>query len=332
MKCFLCLFICSGAVAFGQGQTTSQRNNSVPPPGNSENSDIIFFGSGAKPSIAIACSPDGRHLATDGTNNTVRVYDCEWNENGLTTRLSHTLRGHTLPVVAVAFRQGNLVSVSLDRTTKIWDTASGKLLHSVGLNLGRQFVPAIAPGNQPLLAEGTLNHVRLWNYQNGELLKTFEVNDSNVITLEFTPDGKLLVIGSTKGVVRVVDVATWKLVRIADLDTPVRAMAVSADCIALGYADGTLNLLKMSHQTSIPDIEGHHDKITAIVFSPKGDRFASGTMDGTIEVWDSQTLRAVDTRLQGQGTEVLGMVFSPDGKKLIFGGPHGNMNCLVLPR
>lgn len=319
MKSFLCLFVCAAGVAFGQGQTISQH----------EKPDIILFGEGAKPSSAIACSPDGRHLATDGTNNTVRVYDCEWIENGLTTRLSHTLRGHTLPVMAVAFRPSGLVSVSLDQTVKVWDTASGKLLHSVGLNLGRQFVPAIAPGNQPLLAEGTLNQVRLWNYRSGELLKTFQVNDSNVGALEFTPDGKLLVIGSTKGVVRIMDVSEWSITQSVDLDAPVRALAVSSNRVVVGYADGAMNLLNLEDRSSIPEIEGHQDKITAIAFSPKGDRFASGSMDGTIEVWDSQTLKRVD-KLPGQGTEVPGMVFSRDGKKLIFGGPHGKMNCWAL--
>lgn len=319
MRCFLCLLVCAAGIAFGQGQTISQH----------EQSDIVLFGDGAKPSTAIACDPDGRHLATDGTNNTVLLYDCQWTENRLTTRLAHTLRGHTLPVIALAFGGGNLVSVSLDQTVKIWDEASGKLLHSVRLNLGKEFVPAIAPGDQPLLAEGTLNHVRLWNYQSGELLKTFQVNDSNASTLEFTPDGSLLVIGTIKGVVRVLDVTKWKVTETVDLDTPVRVLAVSSNRVVVGYADGSMNLLNLENRHSIPDIQGHPDKITAMVFSPNGDRFASGSMDGTIQVWDSQTLKPMDT-LMGQGTEVLGMVFSPDGDKLIFSGPHGRMNCWHL--
>src|SRR5215469_4651740 len=244
MKGFLCLLICWVSAAFAQAQTTRQP-------------EWTISGVSAKPVAAIAYSPDSRFLAVGGKDNSICVYDMRA-DGKLRDELSRRLTGHGTAIVALAFGDSNtLVSVSLDQTAKIRDVASGKVLHSAELNSGKQLVAVLAPGNQPLLAGANTNRVRLWNYESGALLKSFEANDSGVSTLAFTPDGKLLVIGTTKGVIRVMDVAAWKMARIIDMDSPVHSLAASSNRIVVGYADGTLNLLSLGEQTSIPEIKAH---------------------------------------------------------------------------
>lgn len=326
MRCFLCFFICLGG-AVAQGQSAPRISNTLPPAEGIRKPDLGIPGAAAKAVSAIAYNPNGRYLAVAGSDNAVRVYEAR--PGGvLTSELSQTLVGHTAPVLAIVFKDiSSLVSVSLDQTVRIWDVASGKLLHSAALRFGNKLIPALSPGKQPLLAGGMLNRVMLWDYQTGELLKTFEVNDSDVAALEFTPDGKLLVIGTSKGVVRLMDVATWKLTGIVDLDAPVHSLAVATNRILVGCADGTLLLLRMADQNSIPEVPGEGPG--AIAFSPNGDRFACGGGNGIIRVWDSGSLELLG-ELQRNTAEVCSIVFSPDGQDVVSSSANGEINCWSL--
>jgi WD40 repeat protein len=328
---FLALGIFSLSLV-AQGQLAQGISHTDPPPGSIRKPDLTILGDSSRPTAVIAYHPNGRSLAVGGVDGAIRVYDARPGEHSIAW-LTHTLTGHTAPILAIGFHETNaLVSVSLDHTAKIWDITSGKLLHSAQLNFGKQLVPAIAPGKEPLVAGGALREVRLWNYKTGELLKSFEANDSDVAALVFTPDGKLLVIGTTKGVVRVMDVAAWKVTRTIDLDTPVRSIAASMNRIAVGYADGSVALLDFSDQSSVPEVKEQTGTIRAIAFSLNGKRFASASADGTIKVWDVNTLQLLSS-LEGRDGEVLSVAFSPDGQKVASGGADGNVNywTVTLP-
>lgn len=327
VKRVLCLLICMGSV-FAQGQSAPRISNTLPPSENIRKPDLTIPGAAAEAASAMAYDPNGRYLAVTGSNNAVRVFDARPG-SGLTAELSQTLIGHTAPVLAIGFKDTNsLVSVSLDQTIKIWDVASGKLLHSAALRFGDRLIPTLSPGKQPLLAGGLLNRVMLWDYQTGELLKTFEVNDSDVAALAFTPDGKLLVIGTSKGVVRLMDVATWKLTGIVDLDAPVHSLAVATNRILVDCADGTLLLLRMADdQNSIPEVPGEGSG--AIAFSPNGDRFACGGANGIIRLWDSGSLKLL-CQLQGDTAEVRSIAFSPDRQDMVSRSANGEINCWSL--
>lgn len=316
MKGFLSLLLFSVSAVFTQGQAPRQP-------------DFTISREVAKPIAAIAYSSDARFLAVAGSDNAILLYDIRA-DGKLGDILSRKLTGHEAPIVALAFRDSSsLVSVSLDQTVRIWNAASGKILHSAEMNLGKQPLAALAPGNQPLLAGANSNRVRLWNYGSGELLRSFDANDSAVSTLVFTPDGKLMVIGTTKGVVRVMDVATWKVTRIIDMDSPVHSLAASSDRIVVGYADGTVNLLSLGEETSIPEIKAHQRPVSALAFSPKGERFASGSADGAVKVWDSETLKLLCT--VGEHTaRVLSIVFSPDGKQVVAVSADGKVDGWAL--
>jgi WD40 repeat protein len=99
------------------------------------------------------------------------------------------------------------------------------------------------------------------------------------------------------------------------MDSPVHSLAASMRQIVVGYADGTLNLLSLGDQTSVPEIKAHQRTVSAVAFSPKGERFASGSADGEVKVWDGDSLKQLYT-LAGHTAQVNSIVFSPDGKQV----------------
>ena len=310
MKSLLCMLLCLASAGFTRAQPVRQP-------------DFTILPKIAK-AVSIACSPEGHSLAVAGSDDEIRLYRLT-TDGKISAQPLQILKGGGATLAALAFKEADtLVSVSVDQTVKTWSVRSGELLHSRELTLGRKLIVAFAPGNQPLLAAASSDRVNLWNYESGALPGSSDTHDSNVSALSFTSDGKLLVIATVKGVVRVMDAVAGKVVRIVDMDSPIYSVAASADRIAVGYADGTIDLLNLGEQTSVPEIKAHQRPVSALAFSPKGDRIASSSLEGTVKVWDTNT-RKLSYSLQG-AAKVLSIVFSPDGQKIMTLGADGEVS------
>ncbi|KAM0444400.1 hypothetical protein ACHAO4_010201 [Trichoderma viride] len=65
-------------------------------------------------------------------------------------------------------------------------------------------------------------------------------------------------------------------------------------------------------------LEGHSYWVSAVVFSPDGQRLASGSSDNTVRVWDANSGACLQT-LEGHSRSVKSVVFSPEGQRLASG-------------
>ena len=74
-------------------------------------------------------------------------------------------------------------------------------------------------------------------------------------------------------------------------------------------------------QPSFPQLLPHN--VVSVEWSPKGDMYVTGRVDGTVSLYDSTGL--LQSIPNAHGASVYGLAFSPSGQRLATGGDDGNL-------
>jgi WD40 repeat protein len=154
---------------------------------------------------SVAFSPDGRLLASGGTDGTVRVCAVD------SARVVKTLEGYAESAWPVVFSPDGkvLAAGSYDRKVRFWEVATGKLVGAVEGHADYVFALAFSPDGKTLATGSSDTLVRVWDIGRKQRLQTFYGHLAAVNSVGFLPDGKQLASASDDGTVRV-----WPLVGI----------------------------------------------------------------------------------------------------------------------
>lgn len=235
---------------------------------------------------AITCmawSPDGRRLASGGSDSTVHIWDTEtgeclrvindrnnwvwsvtwspdgkmiasasedgviriWNQN--TGDMVKELSKMGVPVYSLSWSQDGrfLASGGFDRDIRVWCTEGWVQLHVLSCLFGGVNCLSWHPKNQ-MLASGSFDReVRVWDGEHGKYIRSFYGHGEGVNGVAWSPDGELLASGSGDGSIRVWNTRT-----------------------GLGIS-----------------IEGHRGSVTQVAFSHDGRFLASKSLDHSVRIW-----------------------------------------------
>ena len=67
------------------------------------------------------------------------------------------------------------------------------------------------------------------------------------------------------------------------------------------------------------------DMARSVAFSPSGDLLATGTYDGRVQLWSTESWRPVSPPLEGHDGRILSLSFTPDGRTLASGSEDGTV-------
>src|SRR6266704_2048339 len=79
-----------------------------------------------------------------------------------------------------------------------------------------------------------------------------------------------------------------------------------------------------SLRTALYTYRGHSGRVMGVAWSPDGKRIASGSNDGTVQVWDAANGGHVYT-YRGHLERVVTVAWSPDGKRIASGSDDGTV-------
>jgi WD40 repeat protein/energy-coupling factor transporter ATP-binding protein EcfA2 len=189
------------------------------------------------------------------------------------------------------------------------------------------------------IATAGLGPILLWNAETGERLGMLAGHDGQVLSLAFSPDGETLVSSGSDKTLRFWNVRTRREERLVGLLRPARALVFNADGSRLALSrvengKGVVVLWDVERKTfhGAPLKGGHTAWITSLDFSPRGDTLASGSADGNVVLWNTDTGQMVRRLTGPAGVQVMAVAFRPDGRFLASGGSDGKVRLWDVAR
>ncbi len=177
--------------------------------------------------------------------------------------------------------------------------------------------------------------VKLWDARTAALKRTLGDDDSDLVCVALSPDGKRLTAGDpARKKVRLWDTETGKLERTLDTEgVQPWSVAFSPDGKAL-----LVGGQKTEGEATLWDAETGKVKqtlktprwVSQAIFSPDGKLVAVGGGSGAIALWDVENGKVLHS-LKGHEHGTRSVAFAPDGKTVAAAGPDGKVRLWDVP-
>jgi WD40 repeat protein len=270
--------------------------------------------------LCISVSPDGKTLATGGSDGFLRLRDTG---TGLERA---ALDAHTGRVCAVAFApKGKLLATcGADHNVRLWDN-SGSALRTLAGHRRPVFAVAFSPSGEMLASAGEEGEIRLWNAKTGKELGTLTGHRGAVHALVFANEGKVVISAGEDRGIRFWDLAARELRgTLQGHGDRIYCLALSPDGKVLASAggDGALRLWDVQTGALRLVLPGHVGHAYAVAFSPDGRTLVSAAEGfavfgespaGEVKLWEPTTGQLLGTFARPVG--VFGLAFLADGKR-----------------
>lgn len=246
----------------------------------------------------------------------------------------HTMTEHKEAVRSVAISPDSqiLASGSNDKTIKIWNLVSGKLLRTLEGHLGSVTSVAMSADGQTLASGSGDKTIKIWNLSNGELLHTLSGHIGWVHSLAISPNGYILASGSSDRTIKLWNVSNGELLNtFGGHSGEVKSVAISPDgrTLASGSIDRTIKIWDLNTKELLHTLREHSVAVRSVAISLDGSTLVSGNNDHTIKIWDLETGKPTQTLCEHSGP-VSSVTISADGQILASGSDDNTIKIWNL--
>ncbi|MFN8226748.1 MAG: TIR domain-containing protein [Mycobacterium sp.] len=307
----------------------------------------------------LAFSPDGRSLAVGSTDSTLRIFDVgaartvtgtavaygpdgaivTGDSAGAVRRwdpvthepLGPPVTGHAKGIARlVASRNGQaLISSGDEGTVRLWDPRSGRPVgEPIRVSDSGVISLALDPQGRRFATGSLDGTAQIWDIETRKPLtgplRSTKVTAGTAMAVFLGSDGTRvasLTVNPTRGA----NLTIWD----DDSDEPVYSddMGVaftgafgSDTTMVLGGLEGTVAFVDFTAQEPLQHkAVGHTDAVMTAVYSPQGNRVATGSRNNDVRLWDAGAGTAIGRPITGPRASVINSVFSGDGTQMAIG-------------
>ncbi|XP_055470794.1 bromodomain and WD repeat-containing protein 1 isoform X1 [Psammomys obesus] len=224
-------------------------------------------------------------------------------------KLHRRILGHLSAVYCVAFdRTGHRIFTgSDDCLVKIWSTHNGRLLSTLRGHSAEISDMAVNYENTLIAAGSCDKIIRVWCLRTCAPVAVLQGHTGSITSLQFSPmaKGPQRYMVST-GADGTVCFWQWDLESLKFSPRPLKftekprpgvqmlcsSFSVGGMFLATGSTDHVIRMYFLGFEApeKIAELESHTDKVDSIQFCNNGDRFLSGSRDGTARIWRFEQL------------------------------------------
>lgn len=210
------------------------------------------------------------------------------------------LRGHTENVSHAAFSadDSHIVTTSWDKTARVWDASTGKLLVTLFGHAGRVNHAAFSPNFQVVATASADGTARVWDLASGTVAATLN-HEGGVNQVAFSPDGALVLTASSDGSARL-----WRatdgnhlLALLGHAVPVVRAVfAPDGSSVATAADDGSTRIWDVSNGECRAVLLGKDGQLSYLGYTPNGKSVVTATRRSGVRFWDAKSGRVLGSQ------------------------------------
>jgi WD40 repeat protein/serine/threonine protein kinase len=238
---------------------------------------------------SVAFSPDGKVLAYGTAHHGVVLWDVAGQKEIHRFPGKHGWGGRR----GLAFSPNGrtLATYSDAAQITLWDLESYTRIATMEGGATAWATLVFLPDDKTLVSGGGSDAtVRLWSAADGEQVRCFTNNASEVTRVACSPDGKTLALAGSDSTVRIWDLAEQRQIKVLTNHTSwVSSAAFTPDgktLISAG-ADYTIKFWNTATWDEVTTLHGNSE-IWSLALSADGKTIFTGAKDGTIKAWDAR--------------------------------------------
>lgn len=232
-------------------------------------------------------SRDGSLGVTGSADFTAKLWDIQKQQLLLTFEHNHIVRS-----VEISSDSRYVATAGHDKIVRVFDL-NGPIDPSGGMQPIRQLAGSSAEiksmlfdSDRGLLFTGDGNQMRVWDLRVAAQVnsRTF---DAPLRSLRYSPSGRFVVTAAASQV-SFWDADTAGLYKSIDLKVPVSSVDLhpSESKFIFGNAnDCEVRVASFETGEILETYKGHHGPVHVVQYTPDGEKYASGSEDGTVRIW-----------------------------------------------